>query len=269
MPAVLLALRGAHQTAQVAWIPLANLDTLQGLPQNVFGSAAIGGIVLALAATGVRRTSPAICLAAAGFVPPTLLLAAGTVVPVWVGRYVLVAVPALAVLAAAGATRAGATRARATRARAGGVVLLAVLLSWPVQVELRGPAGHAQDSARIAEVIGARRAPGDVVVFPDTHRSIPWAARDIYERYLPTPRPPDVLAVVPQRVDGRLLARECPGAVCLGAPARVWVVRADDAADPLRDMGAAKRARIGGAYRPVQRWSFPLLSITLMERAGG
>ena len=165
-------------------------------------------------------------------------------------------------LAAAGAVRTG-------RAHAAGALVVTLLLSWPVQQELRESDGHGQDSARIAEVIGPRYRDGDVAVFPDTHPSIPWAARDLYERYLPEPRPPDVLRTAPQRTDGRLPARECPAAECLGTPSRIWVIRVDEGTDPLRDMAPGKRDRLGREYRAVQDWRFSLLRIWLLERVPG
>lgn len=265
VPGLVLLVIGNRQRGQVSWIALANQDALQGLPQNVFVSAAVGGMVLALAAVGVRGGEPERVATAAGFVPPALLLAVGTVVPVWVGRYVMVAVPVLSALAAAGAL----SRAREPRRGwlpAAAVVAMTALFAYPVQLELREPAGHSQDSASIAGVIGPRYREGDVAVFPDTHPSIPWAARDIYERYLPAPRPPDVLAVRGQRADGRMLAEECPAASCLGTPPRIWVIRVDSASDPLKDMAPGKRKRISDGYRTEQSWKFRQLGITLLVR---
>ncbi|GAA2546413.1 hypothetical protein GCM10010435_14570 [Winogradskya consettensis] len=260
VPALVLAWWGTRQSAQISWIPLATVDSLQGLPQNVFASAAVGGILLVLAVLGTGRSLAAVVLAGAGFVPPALLLIVGTQTPLWVGRYVMIAIGPLAVLGGLGALRAGKVPATL-------VIVLALLFSWPVQLEFRTSSGHAEDSAKIASVIGPRYRAGDVVVFPDTHPSIPWAARDIYERYLPAPRPPDVLRVAAPRTSGRLLARECPGAACLGTPPRIWVIRVDNSTDPLKDMTPAKRRRIGEHYRTVQSWKFPLLGVTLMERS--
>jgi mannosyltransferase len=259
LPALVFGIRGARQTAQVSWITLVDENVLQGAPQHIFASPVIGGIILVLAVLGVRRDPATLCLIGAGFVPPALLLLVGTQVPVWVGRYVLVALPALAVLAGVGAGRAG-------RPQAAIVTALVALFSFPIQLEIRTSSGHAEDSAKIAQVIGPRYEAGDVAVFADTHPSIPWAARDIYERYLRAPRPPDVLRTTPQRTNGRLLARECAAAACLGTPPRIWVIRVDSPADPLKDMPAAKRAKIGGRYHVVQRWNYPLLGIILMER---
>ncbi|MFB9237087.1 glycosyltransferase family 39 protein [Plantactinospora siamensis] len=260
-PAVVLGALGARQSAQISWIKLVDLAALHVFLDRLFFSAAVGGFLLALAIVGARRKLAYLCLAGAAFVPIALLLAVGTQIAVWRASYVVAALPAMAVLA-------GSALSRLARPHAIAALCLVAVLGYPAQIMIRSEAGHSQASTRIANVIGPRYRPGDVVVFPDTHYSIPWSPRDIYERYLPAPRPPDVLQVAPQRTDGRFLARECPDASCLGTPPRIWVVRADNSTDPLKDMAGGKRQRIGRDYRPVQRWQYSLLGITLMERSG-
>ncbi|MFI6785135.1 glycosyltransferase family 39 protein [Micromonospora sp. NPDC050276] len=259
LPALVLSLLGSKQTAQVSWITLVDINAVRAFPERLFYSASVGGLILVLALLGVRRRPPYLCLAGAAFVPLVLLLLAGTHLHVWVARYVLVALPPMAVLAASVLIRIG-------RAHAIAAMCLATVLAYPAHLIIRSEAGHTQDSFRIATVIGPRYQPGDVVVFPDTHPSIPWSPRDIYERYLPTPRPPDVLRTAPQRSNGRFLATECPDADCLGTPPRIWVVRVDNATDPLKDMTSGKQQRIKKDYRPLQRWQYPLLCIILLER---
>jgi mannosyltransferase len=258
-PAVALLMVGSQQMAQVSWIQRLGLDSFQAIPAGLFFSASAGGLALTLAVLGVRREPALTALAFAAFVPTVLLLVAGTQTEVWVARYVVGTVPAFAVVAAAAATRFGTSPAVA-------VVALAGVLAFPQHINIRDDDGHAQASARVADVISPRQRAGDVVVFPDTHASIPWSPRDIYERYLSAPRPPDVLRTAGQRTDGRLLARECPEAACLGTPDRIWIIRVDSAGNPLKDMSPAKRDRIGTGYRVVQRWSHPLLVIVLLER---
>ena len=259
LPAGALLVLGSRNRGQISWIHTLTEDAFRAIPDRLFLSGAVGGIVLGLAVLGLRRAEPVVCLAAAAFVPLAGLIVAGFAEPVYVARYVLVAIPPLTVLAAAAAVQAG-------RIPAVLALTLVAVLGYPAQRDVRGPAGHSEDSARIAAVIRPLYRPGDVAVFPDTHPSIPWAARDIYARYLPAPRPPDVLQVTPQRTDGRFLATECPDAACLGSPPRVWVIRVDTSTDPFRDMGPAKRKRLSDDYRPVRRWSYPLLTITLLER---
>jgi mannosyltransferase len=259
VPAALLLYDASDQIEQISWVRRASTQSVRLLPEQLFVSAIAGGIVLGLAVAGLRRDRTAAALAAAGLAPPVMLLTAGVFTEVWVPRYVLIAMPALAVLAVCGAARAG-------RPQAALVVALTAFLGNPAQLAIREPDGHGQDSARIAEIIGTRYRPGDVAVFADGHPSIGWAARDIAAFYLPEPRPADVLAVTGQRVDGRFMARECPDAACLGEPPRIWIIRVDQTSDPVENMSELKRDRIRKGYRTVSRWNFPLLNITLMER---
>ncbi|GIF19705.1 mannosyltransferase [Actinoplanes tereljensis] len=256
LPALVLTALGARQRGQLSWIKVLTIDLLQVVPDRIFLSGAVAGLVLGLAVLGARESAS---LAAAGFGPILLLLVAGLFEPIWSARYVLVSLPALAVLAAVAALRFGPRPATV-------VLLLLTLIGWPAQLDARAPAGHSEDSAKIAAVITPLERPGDVVVFPDTHPSIPWAPRDIYERYLSPPRPPDVLRTEPQRTDGRFLATECPAATCLGAPPRIWVIRVDNSADPYANMIGPKRKVLADNYQPVRRWQYPLLGITLLER---
>ncbi|GAA2649091.1 hypothetical protein Adu01nite_85460 [Paractinoplanes durhamensis] len=259
LPALVLTALGTRQRGQLSWIKVLTVDLAQLIPERIFMSGAVAGIVLGLAVLGVRASTDAASLAAAGFAPILLLFAAGLVEPIWNARYVLIALPALAALAAAAAMRFGP---RSTTV----VVLLLALVGWPYQLSARGPAGHSEDSKMIAAVITPLYRPGDVAIFADTHPSIPWAARDIYERYLPSPRPPDVLRTEPQRTDGHFLATECPAAACLGTPARIWVIRVDYTTDPFADMAPAKRKLLTDHYKQVRRWQYTLLTITLLER---
>lgn len=259
LPMLVLSVAGKGQTAQVSWIALVNLDSLQVAPDRLFLSGATGGILIAAAILGARRDLPLLCLAGAAFVPPALLFLAGTEAHVWVARYVLAALPPMAALAGVAAVKAGRTPAVA-------LVLVTALIGWPTNLAVRAEAGHGEASDRIAGIIGAQYRPGDVIVFPDTHPSIPWAPRDMYAHYLPADhRPADVLAVEPQRTDGHLLAQECPAAACLGKPPRIWVLTVYTGADPYQGMTNAKRAAISARYKTVQHWQYPLVSIFLLE----
>lgn len=261
-PALVLLALGSRQQTQISWIKQLTVDTVQVVPDRLFLSGAVGGLVLALAVLGVRRDLDRVCLACAAFVPLIGLLLAGAVAPVWVARYVLVSLPPLAVLAAAAALRVG-------RAHAVVIFLLTAALGYPEQLQVRTSAGHSEDSAKIAAVIRPLYRPGDVAVFPDSHPSIPWAPRDIYERYLPAPKPPDVLRTTAPRTGGRLLATECADASCLGDPARIWLIRVDNPADPFQSMAPGKQKRLQERYAVAQRWQYSLLTVILLVRKTG
>jgi mannosyltransferase len=260
-PAALLLHHAGDQVAQISWISRAGTQAVRLLPEQLFVSAIAGGIVLGLAVAGLQRDRTAAALAAAGLAPPVILLTAGAITEVWVPRYVLIAIPALVALAARGTARAG-------RPQAVLAVALVAFLGNPAQLDIREPDGHGQDSTQAATILADEYRPGDAAVFVDEHPSIPWAARDILDHYVPEPvKPVDILAVTGPRADGRLLARECPDAACLGIPARLWIVRVDNPLDPLENMSAIKRYRILSEYRLVYRWNFPMLNLTLMERS--
>ena len=259
LPAVVLLLLGSDERGQLAWIPKLTGSGFLEIPDRLFLSGAVGGIVLGLAALALRRAPAHVCLAAASFVPLAGLIVTGFFAPIFVDRYVLVVLAPLAVLAASATLRFGRRHAIA-------LLALIVVLGVPAQFDVRTADGHGEASAKIASVIGPRFRPGDVAVFPDTNPSIPWAARDIYARYLPAPRPPDVLEVTPQRTHGRLLATECPTATCLGQPPRIWVIRVDKATNPVLDMNPAKQRLLSAHYTTARRWSYPLLTIMLLQR---
>lgn len=261
LPVAVLAAVAADQRTQVAWIRLVGWRELVETPGSLFASAAVGGVLLVLAVVGGGSRHPArVCLTATAFAPTVLLFAVGLFEPVWVTRYLVVTVPAVVVLAAAASARVGARRAVV-------LVVLIAAMAVPGHLEIREPDGHGQASHRVAEVIGTAYLPGDVLVFPDSDRSIPWAPRDIVARYLPAAvRPPDVLLTAPPRTGGRLSATECPDAACLGAPPRIWLVRIHDRGDPFADLSPGKRAAIERDYAVRQRWTYRLLVVLLLQR---
>ena len=147
-------------------------------------------------------------------------------------------------------------------------VVLVALLGWPVQVDYRQPDGHSQATSQVRTVIAPRFEPGDVVVYGDNHRSIPWSPRDMVAYYLPRDRTPaDALLVRPQRAGGHFLAVETRDvATKLANADRVWVVRVESPADPRAGLGAAKSDYLTAHYRVVQTWRSRLVVIALLER---
>lgn len=201
-----------------------------------------------------------VCCAVVPFA--ALLAAAEVTTNMWVPRYLLATLPAWTMLAAVTLGNRGLVPVALT------ITTTVVLLGLPAQQAVRNSAGHGQASRSVAEIIGANQRPTDGLIFADTHPSIPWAARDIVARYLPPNRTPrDVLAVAPQRTDGRLLAKECADlAARLADTPRLWLLRVDNPDDLLSQMGDRKRALLKEHYHVVQTWRQPLITIVLMER---
>lgn len=93
---------------QLDWVDPARLADLAALPGGLAQSGVVGGFLLGLAALGAARLGRRALLPGAAVLLPVLLLfAAGTVVPLWVIRYLIFTVPFACLLA--GAALAGAT----------------------------------------------------------------------------------------------------------------------------------------------------------------
>ncbi|MDG4804900.1 glycosyltransferase family 39 protein [Micromonospora sp. WMMD980] len=87
---------------QLDWVDPARLPDLASLPGGLAQSGVLGGFLLGLAALGSARLGRRSLLPGAAVLLPVLLLfAAGTVVPLWVTRYLVFTVPFACVLAGA------------------------------------------------------------------------------------------------------------------------------------------------------------------------
>ncbi|MEP7023663.1 MAG: glycosyltransferase family 39 protein [Actinomycetota bacterium] len=90
--------------------------------------------------------------------PPAALLAASLIQPVYIFRYILFCVPAVALLAGAGLAALGPA--------AGAVALVLVLLAGlPVQLRERGRAGHGDNIRAVDAIVAANLRPGDAVYY--------------------------------------------------------------------------------------------------------
>ncbi|WP_405091064.1 glycosyltransferase family 39 protein [Micromonospora sp. NBC_01392] len=92
---------------QLDWVDPARLPDLVSLPGGLAQSGVVGGFLLGLAALGaVRLGRRALLPGAAALLPVLLLFTAGTLVPLWVTRYLLFIVPFGCLLAGAALTAA-------------------------------------------------------------------------------------------------------------------------------------------------------------------
>ncbi|WP_422745847.1 glycosyltransferase family 39 protein [Micromonospora sp. WMMD754] len=288
---------------QLDWVDPARLPDLAALPGGLAQSGVVGGFLLALAALGaVRLGRRALLPAAAVLLPVLLLFAAGTVVPLWVTRYLVFTVPFACLLAGAalagttptgatptGTTPTGATPAGATPARAAvsgtkptgtapagaglgaalALVALAGLLGLPDQAALRRthewPRGAPVDYAGAARVIAAGERPGDAVVYSPRDS---WLFPDLGMAYhLGSRLPRDVLVVRDQRQGADLWATECEApARCLAGVDRVWLVVTGRRADPLAAVPGAKGAALRDGFTVRQVWPRPGLTVALLAR---
>ncbi len=277
-----LAWLGHRQSAQISWLAPATWRDLLGVPDTIFGTGVVGGLLIALGALAVGRrgaegrVGPAcrpgtVLLALSWALAPILALYLISVVSTlfW-ARYLLFTLPGFVLLAAVTLGRIGTGRA---------VALLVVLglLAAPGQTAIRTPDGHNHATAGAAGIIAANEQSGDGIAYALNERVVPWEARDIVARYVPAAKQPrDVFAVTPQRVDGHLTATECADlAACLDAaslgssgagtiaPPRLWVLRYENLADPLAGIGQPKEDLLRSRYRLEKLWLVRGLTVAL------
>ena len=89
--------------------------------------------------------------------PPAILLAGSLITPLYTFRYVLLCIPAIALLAGAGLASLGWV------AGAAALVLIA-LLGLPQQRQVRGPDGHGDNVRQADRIVAEHMRPGDAVL---------------------------------------------------------------------------------------------------------
>jgi mannosyltransferase len=194
-----ILLLGIEQRGTASWIKAPGAHTVTTLwqlvgPQRmVIASCLLAGCGLAASAlTGraaLRASWPVMLPVLAGpwlVLPPALLIGVSFALPLYVPRYVLYCLPAVALLAGAGLAALGRAvgtgLGRAPEAGlaplgwAAGAVALAVIavLGVGVQVHERGPAGHNDNIRRGDQIVAAHLRPGDAVLY-ETYDNL-WAA---------------------------------------------------------------------------------------------
>ena len=161
---------GYVQRGTLSWLTPPNLAAITGLHYLVGPAAMAGAVVLAVAAgivvsalPGRDRlranwpgSVPALCLPWL-ILPPAILLAASVITPVYTERYVLLCMPAIALLAGAGLASLGWVAGTA------GLVVIA-LLGVPMQQQVRTPDGHMDNIRQADRIVADNRRPGDAVL---------------------------------------------------------------------------------------------------------
>ncbi|MCO1598497.1 glycosyltransferase family 39 protein [Micromonospora sp. RHAY321] len=270
VPAALLVspllLRAATQRSrQLDWVASAHLDDLSALPGGVAQSSVVGGLVVGVAALGAARLGRRALLPVGAVLLPVLLLfAAGTVVPLWVPRYLVFVVPFACLLA--GAALAGVSAPAALA-----VVVLAGLLGLPDQEALRRthewPRSAPVDYAGAARVIADGQRPGDVVVYSPRNS---WLFLDLGVGYHLADQPRDVLVTEDEVRRGDLWAAECQRpAQCLAGTPRVWLVVAGRHADPVATVTGAKGEALRAGFGVARVWQRSGLTVALLTSSPG
>ena len=167
-----LLLLGWRQRGQIAWLGVntssSGLNTLFSLSGSYLVTTVTIAVIVVALVLGTersreqRRAAWPVRLAELSLpwlvVPPLILLAASTVQPVYTSRYILICIPALALLGGA---------AVASYGRAAGVIALgAVLIAGaPTQLQQRAYDGHYDNIKALDYLVAKYGKPGDYVLY--------------------------------------------------------------------------------------------------------
>jgi len=276
---------GYQQGHTLGWVSRSGLRTVARLVAMFAGSKQLIPLVAAIALCGVlagwrsRRpgeltltgvTLPWLVL------PPLILISVSQVHPVYVERYVVFCVPALALLCAAGlswlvrlaaATPAGRRHpALAWVPSAVAVAALAVLLIGPQQA-IRQPAARPDNLRAAAAVVAAHERPGDAIFYiPARTRvlSIAYPGPFLHLRDL-------ALAASPAASDSLVGTQVGPSALRsrFTGVRRVWIVRwnSQHSRRPRARTGQEELRLVRGMHL-VRRWHVSTIAISLYAASG-
>ncbi len=186
-----LLLLGFEQRGQVAWIAInqssSGLSTLLTLSGSALVTVVIGGIIaialiLGSEAAGPRRAAWRWQLTELSLpwmlVPPALLLGASAISPIYTSRYILMCVPAVALLGGMALVALG-------RIIGPVALVLVVLAGFTAQVAQRQPYGHYDNVRALDQIVAAHARPGDVVLYTNPNAESFGAAYGYGLRKLP------------------------------------------------------------------------------------
>lgn len=257
-PAVTLLVLGHPTWRHHHWVTIDSLLRTDLLVAGVFGGVMIGSLVLGLSLLGVAITKPTIVASAWAVIPVLLLAIATRFAPLELPQYAAITLPAWALLAGL---------ALATDNTVRGLLAFAVvaLAGLGAQVDFRASDGHGQATRDLAGIISTNFQQNDAVVYGPTLTD-GLIGRDIVARYVPSDRrPQDALLTRAPRSGGEILPTECPAVLtCLKAAPRVWLVRADPAANLLDGFPAAKDGVLRADYAVARNWKFKGLTLALL-----
>jgi mannosyltransferase len=147
-----------------------SLGAVRGLHDLIGPATMADAVVLAIACAivvsallGRKRlraswpgSLPALCLPWL-ILPPAILLIGSLVTPLYTFRYVLLCIPAIALLAGAGLAALGWVAGTAA-------LVVIALLGLPQQRQVRGPDGHGDNVRQADRIVAGHMRPGDAVL---------------------------------------------------------------------------------------------------------
>jgi mannosyltransferase len=161
---------GFVQRGTLSWLSPPGLGALTGLHQLV-GPVLMADAVILVITAGIvvsalagrerlRANWPGSVLALSLpwlILPPAILLAGSLITPLYTFRYVLLCMPAVALLAGAGLASLGWVAGTAALA-------VIALLGVPAQLHVRAPNGHGDNVRQADRIVAAHLRPGDAVL---------------------------------------------------------------------------------------------------------
>jgi len=285
-----VAYLGAGQSAQLSWVTTPTASTVASLLRDFAGGTALLPVVALLAIVGGMagagwRRGGDLNLAALALpwlvLPPVLLIGVSLAKPVYVERYVLFCLPALAILTAAGLAWLTVLTRRVLAGRGLGrrpadvlAAVPAALLVVAMIAVLAGPqrtirqAGSRADNLRaVAAVVSRNERPGDAIVYLPQDTELAGVAYPA-----PFRRLRDIgLGTSP---DGSGTLRGLPAAPAVVAARlrtvpRVWTVQWTHALGTATAV-PARLARLLSALRLIRTWRVQSVVLRLYAaRAGG
>jgi mannosyltransferase len=284
-----LIVLGYRQGQTLAWVTRPGPRTVIAMLAGFAGSRALIPLVAAIAAGGAgieagrrhRRGFTVTEVALPWLVlPPLILLAVSLVHAVYVQRYIVFCLPALALLSAAGL----AWLARLVAAAGGGrrvpwlgwrpgfawapsavlAAVMAVLLAGPQQA-IRLTSARPDNLRAVSAVVSANERPGDAVIY------IPSEARVVSMGYpAPFSRLRDIALARSPVASATLTGLQVPAAALPGRFAgvrRVWLVSWSDKPVASQASGATDRAELAlvARMRLIRHWTVGSVVLGLYE----
>lgn len=163
---------GWMQRAQIAWLSVntssSGPSTLFSLSGSYLTTTALITVIAVALVLGMEKSRQQRATSWPGpmvglglpwlIVPPFILFAVSVVHPVYTSRYILMCIPALALIV-------GAAAASFKRLACGVCVVVVLVAGATAQATLRGPAGHYDDIRAIDHLVNLKAQRGDAVLY--------------------------------------------------------------------------------------------------------